>query len=64
MLKRIKQLGRREESVLYFDGNPTKKKQRTHQQRANAREKALKDVDKKVDEFAERVQNEPRIRKQ
>ncbi|KAF9296718.1 hypothetical protein BGZ88_012077, partial [Linnemannia elongata] len=51
VLKRIKQLGTRE-------------KQETHLQRANAREKALKVAEEKVDEFAERVDNGLRIRKQ
>ncbi|KAF9542692.1 hypothetical protein EC957_001747 [Mortierella hygrophila] len=64
VLKRIKQLGRREDSVLYFDGDPAQEKQETHQQRANARKKALKVAEEKVDEFAMRVEKGLRIRKQ
>lgn len=64
VLKRIKQLRARERSVLYFDGEPAQEKQETHLQRANAREKALKVAEEKVDEFAERVDNGLRIWKQ
>ena len=38
--------------------------QETHQQQANTREEALKDADKQVDEFAQRVENNLKILKQ
>ncbi|KAG0251280.1 hypothetical protein BGZ95_006948, partial [Linnemannia exigua] len=64
VLKCIEQLGRREDSVLYFDGNLAKEKLEMHQQRRSAREKALKDANKEVDEFDGRVRNGLKIRKQ
>ncbi|KAF9992964.1 hypothetical protein BGZ80_008332, partial [Entomortierella chlamydospora] len=62
--KRIKQLGAREVSILYFDGNPAKEKENTHQQREKVRQDALRKADELIDEFSRRVNAGLRIRKQ
>lgn len=62
--KRIQKLGTPDISVLYLDGDPTEEKKETHEEREQARSKALENADKAVQYFAYRVDNNLRIRKQ
>ncbi|KAF8927590.1 hypothetical protein BGZ47_002062 [Haplosporangium gracile] len=61
---RIQKLGSQVISVFYFDGGPLEEKKEIHDEREQRRAKALVSVDKAVQHFADRVDNNSRIRKQ
>ncbi|KAF9135027.1 hypothetical protein BG015_003334 [Linnemannia schmuckeri] len=62
--KWIQKLSSQDISVLYFDGGPLEEKKGTHDEREQRRAKALLSADKVVQHFADRVDNNSRIRKQ
>ncbi|KAG0377627.1 hypothetical protein BGX24_005759, partial [Mortierella sp. AD032] len=62
--KRLKKLASPLISVLYFDGDPAKEKETTHGEREEARSKAEKLADEKINTFEARVNNGQRIGKQ